>query len=141
MTNRDDDQETLLDEAVTVRNMAQLRFHVLRLAAQAGLPSERAEAFAVAVNETVTNAIEHAGGCGELTVVQDDGRRLIAEVRDAGSGIPRRIRLTLPPPDAMRGRGMWLASELADHVEIYGDRDGSTVRLEMGLHNQDHSGR
>ncbi len=132
-SGQDDDQQTLLDEPVNLRNLAQLRTHVLRLAAQAGLPTERAEAFVLAVNEAVTNAIEHAGGRGELAVIQDDQRRLIADVRDAGPGTGCSITLTLPPPQAPRGRGMWLAAELADRVEVRGGRGGTTVRLEMDL--------
>ena len=88
----------------------------------------------LAVNEAIANAIDHAGGRGELALVQDDQRRLIAEVRDAGPGIPWPITLRLPPPDALRGRGMWLAEELADRIQVCGDRDGTTVRLEMDLH-------
>ena len=122
-----------MDEAVTLQNMAQLRGHVLRLAAQAGLPTDRAQAFATAVNEAVANAIEHAGGSGELAVVQDDQRRLIAEVRDAGPGMPCSITLTLPPPEATGGRGMWLAGKLADHIDVRADQRGTTVRLEMDL--------
>jgi anti-sigma regulatory factor (Ser/Thr protein kinase) len=133
MGSQDDEHRTLIEAAVTVRNMTQLRTHLLRVAAQAGLPPQRAQAFAVAVHEAVINAIEHAGGCGELTVVQDDEHRLIAEVSDTGSGMPCSIRLTRPPPQATRGRGMWLAGELADHVDVRGDQDGSTVRIEMDL--------
>jgi anti-sigma regulatory factor (Ser/Thr protein kinase) len=132
-SSEDDEQQTLIDEIVTLRNMSQLRTHVLRLAAQAGLPADRAHAFAVAVNEAVTNAIEHAGGRGGLAVVQDDRRRLIAEVRDTGPGMPCSITLSLPPPEATGGRGMWLAAELADHMQVRAGRCGTTIRLEMDL--------
>src|SRR3569833_974800 len=126
-------EQTLLDEVVTLQNMSGLRVHVLRLAERARLPTDRAEAFAVAVNEAVANAIEHGGGGGELVVVQDDQRRLAAEIRDSGPGMPRSITVALPPPDALRGRGMWLAGELADHVDVHADQRGTTVRLEMDL--------
>lgn len=133
MVSQDDEQQTLLNQAVTLRNMTELRTHVLRVAAQAGLSTDRAEAFAVAVNEAVSNAIEHAGGSGELTVVKDDQHRLVAEVRDEGPGMPYSITFTLPPPEATGGRGMWLAAELADRIEIRGEQGGSTIRLEMDL--------
>ncbi len=41
---------------------------MLHLAAHAGLPAQRAEDFAIAVNEAVSNAIKHAGGTGDLVV-------------------------------------------------------------------------
>lgn len=128
-----DDQHTLLDDVVTRANMTQLRQHVMRLAARAGLDAERAEAFTVAVNEAVTNTIRHAGGSGEVALVQDDERRLIAEVRDAGPGMPCSVTLSLPPPEAIGGRGMWLAERLADSVEVHSGPRGTTVRLEMAI--------
>jgi serine/threonine-protein kinase RsbW len=118
---------------VTLGNIAELRTHVLRLAARAGLRPERAEAFALAVNETVANAIQHAGGSGELAVVRDDERRLIAEVSDDGPGIPCSVTITMPPAEAEGGRGLWLARELADHLEVRRGSGGTTVRLEMSL--------
>jgi serine/threonine-protein kinase RsbW len=130
--SQSDDKRTLIDEQVTVRTMAELRHQVLRLAAHAGLPTERAQAFAAAVHEAVANAIAHAQG-GELAVVQDDQRRLIAEVRDAGPGMPCAVAFTLPPPEATSGRGMWLAGELADHIDVHANPHGTTVRLEMDL--------
>ena|SRR5689334_14051941 len=129
----DDEQRTLIDEVVTLSDMQQLRRHLSRLARQAGLPNDRAEEFVIAVHEAVINAIRHAGGRGEVAVVQDDQRRLIAEVSDAGPGTPRSITLTMPPTTAQGGRGLPLAGELADHIEVHSDRHGTTVRLEMSL--------
>lgn len=133
MTVEDEDQHTLIDEVVTLANLTQLRAHVLRLADEAGLEHDRAQDFAMAVNEAVTNAIRHAGGSGELAVVQDDQRRLIAEVRDQGPGMPRAVRITMPPPRAASGRGGWLIQELADRVEVRSDDGGTTVHLEMDI--------
>jgi serine/threonine-protein kinase RsbW len=133
MTVEDDDQHVLIDEVVTLGNLTQLRAHVLRLADEAGLERDRAEDFAMAVNEAVTNAIRHAGGSGELAVVQDDQRRLIAEVRDHGPGVPRAGRIARPPPRAASGRGGWLIQELADRVEVRSDDRGTTVHLEMDI--------
>jgi serine/threonine-protein kinase RsbW len=106
---------------------------VLELAARAGLATGRADDFAVAINEAVSNAIRYAGGSGELAVIKDDQRRLIAEVRDAGPGIPCSITFTLPPPEAASSRGIWMAGQLTDHMEVHSDRGGTTVRLEMSL--------
>jgi anti-sigma regulatory factor (Ser/Thr protein kinase) len=127
----DEDQRMLLEEVIRVSNLVELRGHVLRLARRAGLDEQRAADFAVAVNETAVNVIRHAGGDGELDVVQDDERRLVAEVRDNGPGIPAWVTLTLPSPDATSGRGLWMAGELTDHIEVRTGRRGTTVRLEM----------
>lgn len=133
VTGDGDDEETLLDEPVTVANLAELRGHVLRLARRAGLPEERAQDFALAVYEAVTNAVKHAGGGGQLAVVRDDQRRLIADVHDTGPGMPCAVTITLPPPTATGGRGLWLASNLVDHVDVRSEPEGTTVHLEMSL--------
>lgn len=136
MSIEDEDQQRLIDEVVTLDNLTELRQHVLHLAARAGLRARRAEDFAIAVNEAVTNAIRHAGGSGELAVIQDDERRLIAEVSDRGPGMPCCVTITLPPPNAPGGRGLYLAEELADHVEVHRRPAGTTVRLEMSIQPQ-----
>jgi anti-sigma regulatory factor (Ser/Thr protein kinase) len=127
------DEHTLLDEAITVGSLGQLRRRVLRLARQAGLAPERAEGFAIAVNETATNVIRHAGGAGELAVVQDDERCLIAEISDNGPGMPLGVTPRLPAPEATSGRGLWLTETLADRVVVDTSQRGTTVRLEMDL--------
>ncbi|GAA1796532.1 hypothetical protein GCM10009835_13310 [Planosporangium flavigriseum] len=140
MSGEDDDQRTLIDEVITLGNVTELRRHVLQLAARAGLDTQRAENFALAVNEALTNTIRHAGGSGELALIQDDERRLIAEVSDQGPGIPRSVTITLPPPDDLDGgRGMWLATELTDHVEVHSGDGGTTVRLEMSMQHGEPS--
>jgi anti-sigma regulatory factor (Ser/Thr protein kinase) len=133
VTGDGDDEETLLDEPVTVANLAELREHVLVLARRAGLPEERAQDFVLAVYEAVTNAVKHAGGSGQLAVVRDDQRRLFADVQDAGPGMPCSVTLRLPPPTAPGGRGLWLASNLVDHVDVRSEPKGTTVHLEMSL--------
>jgi serine/threonine-protein kinase RsbW len=133
MSARDDDQQTVIDEVVTLGTLGELRAQVLRLAARAGLPEQRAEAFALAVHEAVANTIRHAGGTGEVAVVQDDDRKLIAEVCDHGPGIAGSVTVGMPPTDAVGGRGMSLVNVLADHVEVRSGPGGTTVRLEMSL--------
>lgn len=127
----DDDQRTMLRAVVTLDNLALLRAEVARLAAAAGLAG-RASSFTLAVNEAVANAIGHGGGRGELAVIQDGQRRLIAEVVDDGPGMSE-AAVALPPPQAVSGRGLWLIGELADHVEVCSDPRGTTVRLDMSL--------
>jgi anti-sigma regulatory factor (Ser/Thr protein kinase) len=132
----DNDQRTLIDEQVTIRNIAELRTHVLRLVREAGLDLQRAEDFALAINEATTNAIEHAGGTGELTVIKDYQRCVIAEISDNGPGIPPGVKITLPPWATIGGRGLWLSEVLTDHIEIRTSSDGTTVRLEMVVNPQ-----
>ena len=116
-----------------MRRDVELRAHVLRLAAQAGLTPERAQTFAVAVNEAVSNAIEHAGGCGDLALVQVDKRRLIARSATPARGYRARPRRPCRHRRRWRGRGMWLAGKLADRMKVRSDHSGTMVRLKMHL--------
>jgi anti-sigma regulatory factor (Ser/Thr protein kinase) len=129
----DRDEHRLLAEVVHRGNLGELRGRVARLAAEAGLDDHQVVDFTVAVNEALSNVIRHDGVRGELKVVQDDWRRLIAEVRDHGPGIPPWVTVTLPGPNATSGRGLWLAEVLADRLEIESGERGTTVRLEMML--------
>jgi len=129
----DEGQHAVIEEVVTPGNLTELRTELMRLSARAGLDAERSERFVLAVHEAVANAIEHAGGKGEVAVIKDDQERLIAEVTDAGPGIPCSVTVTLPPLNATGGRGLWLVQELTDHVQVRTGESGTTVRLEMSL--------
>lgn len=104
-----------LDRLVAVRRM------VSRLALKSGLTAARATDLATAVNEIATNSVMHGGGKGTLRVWKD-GSTLLCEVRDAG-------RYAAGPP--ARGRGLWLANQLCDQVQIVTLDEGTLVRLHM----------
>jgi serine/threonine-protein kinase RsbW len=128
-----DQPVTLVRQAFTMRHLRGLRHLVMRAARRAGLDRQRTQNLVVAVNEAAGNAIKHAGGRGQLDVIQDDQRQLIAEISDQGPGLPPDVSITLPPPDAIGGRGLWLMHEVCDHVEFWTSRAGTTVRLGMRL--------
>jgi serine/threonine-protein kinase RsbW len=75
--------------------VGQLRHRAAEFAAKAGATDEMVQAIALAVSETVTNAVVHAydgEGRGQVRVsCHVDGERFIVEVVDEGAGIgPRR---------------------------------------------------
>jgi anti-sigma regulatory factor (Ser/Thr protein kinase) len=125
--------ETLVCQDFTVRHLRRLRELVLAAAQRAGLDERRAQHMVIAVNEAAVNAIQHAGGGGQLELIQDDRRRLIAEVRDQGPGISGGLDARLPDPDSTSGRGMWLIRETCDEVRVRTGHDGTTVYIEMAL--------
>ncbi len=133
-----DDKRTLLRWPVTIDRLAALRDVAIRTARHAGLDIERAQHFALAVNEVATNTIVHAGGSGQVTIVQDDNRQLFADISDSGSGLtgpgltgPEDI--PLPPAERVGGRGLWLVRQLCDAVQIRSTGRGTVVRLGMTL--------
>src|SRR5882757_279763 len=95
---------------------------------RAGLDPERAADFALAVNELVTNSIEHGGNRGSLRIWLEDGH-LLAEVRDAGRGRDPLAGRRPVDPEQRRGRGLLLINHLVDLVRVHQADDGSTTRI------------
>jgi serine/threonine-protein kinase RsbW len=118
-----------LDIAFGRDDLAKLRLIVTDRCVAAGLAESRRGDFVLAVHEVVSNAIVHAGGGGRLVLRRvPDG--LLCVVSDAGSGFDP-LLLTEPPEplDAETGRGLWLASQLADRLDVSSAPGGTTVTL------------
>jgi anti-sigma regulatory factor (Ser/Thr protein kinase) len=109
-------------------DLVELRRIATSVALEAGLPARRAGEFALAVNEIATNAIVHGRPPATLRAWIGEGE-IVSEVTDAGGGIKDRSAGTVAPPvDATGGRGMWLARNLVDGLEIRNGA-GCTVLL------------
>jgi anti-sigma regulatory factor (Ser/Thr protein kinase) len=114
-------------------DLGRLRRRVASCAAEAGLRGMRLQAFVMAVNEVLTNAVVHGGGLGRLRLWHA-GRRLVCEISDAGPGIPaERMPTGRPPVEATSGRGLWLTRTLCDVVSLETGRYGTTIRLAADL--------
>lgn len=98
-------------------------------AAAAGLFPERTVDLLVAANEIVTNALTHAGGVTALAAWSEPGR-FMCQVEDRGQGFADPLAGYRPPDRRSDGgRGLWLARQLVDLVEIMPTSAGTTVRL------------
>jgi anti-sigma regulatory factor (Ser/Thr protein kinase) len=95
-----------------------------------GLDKVRSAELVVAINELATNAIEHGGGGGDLSIWADDDA-LICEVADRGR-FDAPLAGRLPPALARdHGRGLWIANQLCDLVQIRSGRRGTVVRAHL----------
>jgi len=103
-----------------------LRHLVAGIAAAGGLGPDRVADAVLAVNELASNSVEHGPGSGRLRLWTGDG--LVAEVADAGRMSQPFPGMVLPPPAGARGRGLWLASELSDVLQVW-TGDGTVIRL------------
>jgi anti-sigma regulatory factor (Ser/Thr protein kinase) len=100
-------------------------------AADAGLSRARANDLVLAVNEILTNSVRHGGGSGVLRIWQDDGR-LVCEVEDHGRIDDPLVDRRRPGPDQMSGRGLWMANQICDLVQLRSAGGGrNIVRLHM----------
>jgi serine/threonine-protein kinase RsbW len=121
---------------ITVGALASLRAMTIAAACAAGLAPDRAENFALAVNEAATNTIRYAHGTGRLVISRDDDRHLYADVTDTGPGMSTPTGEVRPLPDAAGGRGLWLSRHFCDRIAIRTGAAGTAVRLEMDLHHR-----
>jgi anti-sigma regulatory factor (Ser/Thr protein kinase) len=129
----DDEPVTLLRQSFTVRHLQRVRRLVGWAAQRVGLARDRGQDMVLAVSEAATNAIRHGGGTGELELIQDDSRALIAQISDDGPGMPADAPVSHPSAEQVGGRGRYLMQEACDHVEYRTGPTGTTVRLEMDL--------
>lgn len=112
--------------------LRQVRLLVSERALTAGLDTRRTEDLVLAACELATNSIQHGGGEGELRVWYEDGR-LICDVRDAGRIDDPLVGRQRPPADQAGGRGLWIANQICDLVQIRSGKGGTQVRLQMAV--------
>jgi hypothetical protein len=71
------------------------------------------------------------GYCHEAFFVWIDRDDVVCEVRDAGRMIHPMLGRVRPSIDANRGRGLWLANQLCDLVELRSFPNETVTRLHM----------
>ena len=101
-------------------------------AAEAGLSEHRASDVVLAVAELAANSVVHGGGRGTATIWRDP-QALVIEVHDNGlidQPLAGRIR---PSPTQESGRGLWVANQVCDLVQIRSNPAGTRARLWMNL--------
>ncbi|MFI6517988.1 MEDS domain-containing protein [Spirillospora sp. NPDC050679] len=115
-----------------VQGLGGVRQAVAATARSAGLPADRVPQAVLAVTELATNAVVHSGRPGRLHAWSSAGE-LIYQIGNPGrAAVPSACGLL--PPDLMStgGRGLWLAQQLTDVLEVGvcdggGGGDGGTV--------------
>lgn len=112
--------------------LSQVRGRVEGAASLIGLAADRTADLVLATSELAANTIVHGGGTGTLRVWRDSAR-LVVEVEDRGmieEPLAGRIR---PSQTQLGGRGLWLANQLCDLVQIRSGSHGTTVRLHTAM--------
>ncbi len=110
-----------------------LRRFVASEAERAGVARERIADVTVAAHEVAANACMHGGGDAVLRVWAE-GDCFCCEVADHGGGMDDPLAgLLAPPVTQPSGRGLWLARQLCDLVQLRTGAAGTTVRLQVAL--------
>jgi anti-sigma regulatory factor (Ser/Thr protein kinase) len=101
--------------------------------ADAALPPTRAAEVVLAAHEVAMNALTHGQGDGAVRIGAADSE-LICEVEDHGPGIADPLAGSeAPDADRTRGRGLWIARQLCDRLEIESVPGRTLVRLRWHL--------
>ena len=111
------------------RTLRQVRAAVSAWAA-AVLSAGRAADLALAAHEVAANSVRHGGGTGSLRAWRS-GSGVVVEIRDGGRFETPLVGRQLPPLDDEMGRGLWLAQQLCDLVQLRSSPEGSRIRLHV----------
>ncbi|MBB5085308.1 ATP-binding protein [Nonomuraea endophytica] len=118
-------------------DLAGLRLLVDTYARRAGLASRQREDLKLAVNEAVTNVLDHAGGRGEVRLRIDDEHLTVDICDKAGLLAPDAFPAQLPEIDGLArkpgsfGVGLWLMRQVCDEATITQQAGESRVSLRM----------
>jgi len=118
--------------AVSLADLHEIRSVVAAHALAAGIDTTRAADLVLAVTEIATNTLRHADGEGKVRVWRENGS-LLCEVVDRGR-ISDPLTGRLPPaPERLDGRGLWIANQLCDLVQIRSSEAENVVRVHMSV--------
>ena len=117
----------VLDQRFDSASLLALRSAIVAHAGTSTVGDDLVEEMVLVAHELATNAVRHGGGAGRLRLWTTDGR-LWCEVSDGGPGLPdpTTIGTTLPAPDTLGGRGLWIARQMAD-LTITATTAGTTI--------------
>jgi anti-sigma regulatory factor (Ser/Thr protein kinase) len=109
-----------------------LRRWVERVAEEAEMAPQQATGLIAAASELAANSVAHGGGVGTVRTWSEPGC-LLVEFEDRGMIDEPLVGRLRPSVAQERGRGLWLANQLCDLVQIRSNALGTTVRLQTAL--------
>lgn len=113
------------------QTLASVRAFITEHAQRAGLSELGVKHLVLAANELATNSLRHGPGHGSLRLWQE-GASIVCEVKDSGSFTPPPLLgRQRPEIERVGGRGLWLANQLCDLVQIRAQESGTVVRLHL----------
>jgi anti-sigma regulatory factor (Ser/Thr protein kinase) len=117
---------------VDATTLAELRAHVRSHAVAAALDERLVDDLVIGVHELACNSIKHGGGHGIVGVWRSPDA-VVCEVRDSGEFDAPLAGRRAPDPLLPHGRGLWLANQLCDLVQLRTGADGTVARVYMSL--------
>ena len=114
------------------RGLRAVRDVVIGRATTVGIAPDRKSDLALAMHELATNSLRHGGGRGVLRVWQEPDA-LVCEVHDGGRIADQLVGRRMPALSQQGGRGVWMANQLCDLVQLRSSEHGTTVRVSTWL--------
>jgi anti-sigma regulatory factor (Ser/Thr protein kinase) len=122
--------ETPAELPLQAGRLKELRRLVARRALAFGMSPARTADLVFAVNEIATNSLCHADG-NRIFRLWHEGDTLLCEMRDDGRITQPMAGRERPEVRSENGRGLWLANQLCDLVQVRSYATGSVVRIHM----------
>jgi anti-sigma regulatory factor (Ser/Thr protein kinase) len=113
-------------------DLGELRRLVSAWARREAMPFEATEDLVLAVDEIAANSIRHGGGMGMLRLWRS-AETLVCEAQDGGLIEDQLVGRVQPDGSPATGRGVWIANQLCDLVQIRSGLSGTQVRLHKRL--------
>ena len=113
--------------------LAEVRRRTSAAGERAGMDSRAIADLVTATSELAANSVMHGGGTGTLRLWRENGS-LLAEVEDEGRIEEQLVGRLRPGITQEGGRGLWLANQLCDLVQIRSGERGTVVRLHVFAH-------
>ncbi|HET7120766.1 MAG TPA: sensor histidine kinase [Solirubrobacterales bacterium] len=117
--------------AFGLSNLVEVRSLVASTAERAGMEEAAVADLVTAASELAANSIVHGGGEGVLRLWSEDDC-VLAEVEDRGRIEEPLVGRLRPNLEQEGGRGLWLANQLCDLVQIRSREGRTVVRLHLG---------
>jgi anti-sigma regulatory factor (Ser/Thr protein kinase) len=113
--------------------LSEVRRRVAAAGERAGMDSRTVADLVTATSELAANSVMHGGGTGTLRLWRENGT-LLVEVEDEGRIEEQLVGRLRPGITQEGGRGLWLANQLCDLVQIRSGGTGTVVRLHVFAH-------
>jgi anti-sigma regulatory factor (Ser/Thr protein kinase) len=112
--------------------LGELRAFLRRNGREAGSDRKALENLVIGVNELAANSVRHGGGRGTARL-WCEGRVLVCEIHDSGTITAPLAGRIEPRADDLRGRGLWLANQVCDLVQIRSVPGGTHARAHVAI--------
>lgn len=113
-----------------IEGLTEVRHRVAAASERAGMDPRSVADLVTATSELAANSVMHGGGSGSLRLWHENGS-VLAEVEDAGLIEEPLVGRLRPGLTQEGGRGLWLANQLCELVQIRSGGSGTVVRLHM----------